>query len=160
MRPAPGKPARSPDPGPYRAIPCPCGHRACSSWMVDPVAAVQGVRFTQEQAEAVAALLGAIQTGTFGGLISFMISSVFQQAEIFNPDADHRFYMECRLCGGTDEARPKAIRPSVALVSHGGACTLNAHLIALKSMMAGNVTATEKSTLTPTHHVAGLTNAR
>jgi hypothetical protein len=57
MRPAPGKPARSPDPGPYRAIPCPCGHPACTSWMVEPVAAVQGVSFTREQAEAVARLL-------------------------------------------------------------------------------------------------------
>lgn len=44
----------------YRAIPCPCGHRACTSWMVDPVAAVQGVRFTQAQAEAVAALLNTL----------------------------------------------------------------------------------------------------
>ncbi len=60
MRPAPGKPARSPDPGPYRAIPCPCGHAACSSWMVDPVAAVQGVSFIEEQARAVAGLLNAM----------------------------------------------------------------------------------------------------
>lgn len=41
----------------YRAIKCPCNHRACSSWMVDPVAAIQGVSFTETQARAVAALL-------------------------------------------------------------------------------------------------------
>lgn len=40
-----------------RAIKCPCGHRACTAWMVDPEAAVQGVRFTQEEAELVASLL-------------------------------------------------------------------------------------------------------
>ena|SRR5215472_5463641 len=38
----------------FRAIPCPCGHPACKSWMVDPVAAIQGVSFTQEEAEAIA----------------------------------------------------------------------------------------------------------
>jgi len=38
----------------FRAMKCPCGHKACTSWFVDPVAAVQCVRFTKEQAEAVA----------------------------------------------------------------------------------------------------------
>lgn len=42
---------------PYTAFKCPCGHPACKSWMIDPAAAVQGVRFTQRQAEAVAQLL-------------------------------------------------------------------------------------------------------
>ena len=41
----------------YRAMPCPCGHSACKSWFVDPVAAVQCVRFTRKQAERVAAVL-------------------------------------------------------------------------------------------------------
>lgn len=44
-------------PGPYRAVKCPCGHVACKAWMVEPVAAVQGVSFTREQAEFVAAAL-------------------------------------------------------------------------------------------------------
>jgi hypothetical protein len=47
------------DPGPYRAIRCPCGHRGCSSWMVEPVAAIQGVSLTEAQARAVADLLNA-----------------------------------------------------------------------------------------------------
>ena len=45
------------DPGPYRAVSCPCGHGSCRSWLVEPVAAVQGVSLTREQAELVAALL-------------------------------------------------------------------------------------------------------
>lgn len=40
-----------------RAIPCPCGDAICKNWLVDPPAYVQGVSFTKEQAEAVAALL-------------------------------------------------------------------------------------------------------
>jgi len=43
----------------YRAMPCPCGHKTCRAWMVNPVAAVQGVSFTRDQAEAVAAFLTA-----------------------------------------------------------------------------------------------------
>lgn len=42
---------------PYTAFKCPCGHPACKSWLIDPAAAVEGVRFTQRQAEAVAQLL-------------------------------------------------------------------------------------------------------
>lgn len=41
----------------YRAVRCLCGHRACKDWHVAPVAAVQGVGFTQRQAEMVANLL-------------------------------------------------------------------------------------------------------
>ena len=48
---------REPDPGPYRAEPCGCGYSACKAWHVWSVTAVQGVRFTREQAEAVAELL-------------------------------------------------------------------------------------------------------
>lgn len=40
-----------------RAIKCPCGHRTCTAWMVDPEAAVQGVLFTEEEAMAVADFL-------------------------------------------------------------------------------------------------------
>lgn len=45
------------DPGPYRAIPCPCGAAVCKNWLVDPVAAIQGVAFSQVQAEFVAETL-------------------------------------------------------------------------------------------------------
>jgi len=40
-----------------RAIPCPCGHRACRNWLVTPHADLQGVSFSKEEAEAVADLL-------------------------------------------------------------------------------------------------------
>lgn len=43
----------------YVARPCPCGHRVCKDWHVWPVAAIQGVHFTKQQAEAVAAYLNA-----------------------------------------------------------------------------------------------------
>ncbi len=45
----------------YTAMKCPCGHPTCKAWMVDPVAAVQSVRFTEAQARAVAAT--ALATG-------------------------------------------------------------------------------------------------
>lgn len=41
----------------YRAIPCACGHKGCSAWHVWPLADVQGVRFTKNQAENVAEML-------------------------------------------------------------------------------------------------------
>lgn len=45
----------------YKAIPCPCGHRTCKNWLVDPVAAVQSVSFTEAQAKAVATLLNDME---------------------------------------------------------------------------------------------------
>jgi hypothetical protein len=51
----------NPTPERYRASPCPCGHRACTSWHVSWVANVQGVSFTQAQAEAVAELLNRME---------------------------------------------------------------------------------------------------
>jgi hypothetical protein len=45
----------------YRASRCPCGHRTCEDWHVTWAAAVQGVHFTREQAEAVAALLNEME---------------------------------------------------------------------------------------------------
>jgi len=41
----------------YSAVKCPCGHPVCKSWLVDPVAAVQGVHFTEAQAKFVAAVM-------------------------------------------------------------------------------------------------------
>ena len=45
----------------YRASRCPCGDPICEDWHVWPVAAVQCVKFTQEQAEAVAELLNNME---------------------------------------------------------------------------------------------------
>jgi hypothetical protein len=45
----------------YKAIPCGCGHRACKAWHVDPVASVQGVRFTEYQARLVAEVLNVCE---------------------------------------------------------------------------------------------------
>lgn len=60
------------------AIPCPCGHKSCKAWMVDPHAAVQGVRFTQEEAERVAEFLNGMPDLTStkfdwpdGGIVCF-----------------------------------------------------------------------------------------
>jgi hypothetical protein len=44
----------------YRAFKCPCGHRACTSWGVDPVSPYQGAHFTERQARATARLLNAM----------------------------------------------------------------------------------------------------
>ena len=41
----------------HTASQCLCTYPNCKDWHVEPVAAVQGVHFTQPQAEAVAALL-------------------------------------------------------------------------------------------------------
>jgi hypothetical protein len=45
----------------YMAVKCPCGHRACKDWHVSNVAHVQGVHFTEEQANAVAKLLNEME---------------------------------------------------------------------------------------------------
>lgn len=41
----------------YRALRCPCGDPICKHWHVSDVAEMQGVRFTQAQAELVARVL-------------------------------------------------------------------------------------------------------
>ncbi len=50
----------------YRATKCPCGDRICKAWHVGYVADVQGVRFTEEQARAVADLLNRMEDGAAG----------------------------------------------------------------------------------------------
>ena len=47
----------------FRPMKCPCGHQACKNWFVDPVAAVQSVSFTQEQACAVANFMNSREWG-------------------------------------------------------------------------------------------------
>jgi len=39
----------------WRATHCPCGHDGCRSWHVSPVAAIQGVSFTEAEARLAAA---------------------------------------------------------------------------------------------------------
>lgn len=45
----------------YTARPCQCGHSSCKHWHVWPVAAYQGVGFTEKQARAVADLLNRME---------------------------------------------------------------------------------------------------
>lgn len=71
----------------------------------------------------------------YGGLISVIIGFAFQKVETLRPEADHRYYLECRLCGGTDELRPvRGSRPSIDTVTHGGACTLAKYLPDLRAL--------------------------
>lgn len=44
----------------HRAVRCSCGHRACKDWHVAPSADAPSVKFTQEEAEAVAKLLNTL----------------------------------------------------------------------------------------------------
>ena len=55
----------------YRAGPCPCEDDFCKDWHVEPVAAMQGVKFTEAQAKKVAILLNGPNemAETFRGLI-------------------------------------------------------------------------------------------
>jgi len=41
----------------YHAVKCPCGAAVCRNWLVDPVANVQGVAFTEVQARFVTNVL-------------------------------------------------------------------------------------------------------
>lgn len=45
----------------YTVSRCPCGHSACKDWHVTWVASVQGVKLTEAQAIAVAALLNEME---------------------------------------------------------------------------------------------------
>lgn len=47
----------------YYATPCQCGDPLCKDWHVKPVAAYQGVCFTEQQARAVAAVLNSSENG-------------------------------------------------------------------------------------------------
>ena len=77
--------------------------------------------------------------GSFGGLISFLISQGFQRVETLNPDRKHRYYLECKLCGGTDELRPiVGSKPAIDMVQHGGACSLAEHLSRLRELAMGS----------------------
>lgn len=57
----------------------------------------------------------------FGSLLSWMIGHSFQRVQTLNPDAKHRFYTQCCLCGGTDEARDH-YKPQIDKVTHQPDC--------------------------------------
>ena len=66
-----------------KAIPYPCGHPACRAWMVSPQAAVQGVRFTEGEARAVADLLNAMaEVRKTGEVRPFVINARISPEEL------------------------------------------------------------------------------
>lgn len=58
----------------YSIRPCPCGHKSCSDWHVWPAAALQGVKFTKNQAEAVVALLNVMEAAEMdAGMVHYVV---------------------------------------------------------------------------------------
>lgn len=53
----------------FKAEPCGCGHASCKDWHIRGIAAVRGVKFTKEQAEAVAKLLEFLVTRDLAELL-------------------------------------------------------------------------------------------
>lgn len=49
----------------YKATPCSCGYPTCKNWFVEPVADIQGVSFTEEQARLVAVVLNAVESSAW-----------------------------------------------------------------------------------------------
>lgn len=82
-------------------------------------------------------MMTGARDGSFGSLISFLIREGFNSIQTLSPQATHRYYLECKLCGGTDELRPVGQRRSIDLVKHGGACTLAEHLPRLRELSDG-----------------------
>lgn len=64
----------------YKATPCPCG--CCKDWHVSPIADVQGVGFSQRQAEAVADLLNWASANPEVSASSMIASLVFSDEPI------------------------------------------------------------------------------
>ena len=74
----------------FKAEPCGCNHRSCRDWHVRGVAAVQGVKFTKEQAEAVAKLLEFLVTRDLAELLRGLgYDNILQDATV----------EECGGCG-------------------------------------------------------------
>ena len=71
---------------------------------------------------------------TFGSLLSLMIAGMFQRVETLNHEAPHRYYVECKQCGGTDNIRERGLRPQIDRVQHLPDCTLHKHLPRLYAM--------------------------
>lgn len=84
----------------YRATPCPCGHKTCKSWHVEPVAAMQGVNFMQDQAEAVAELLNG----------NDLREALKQIAEVDDGISVSRDHTRCYSCFEMHELAVKALK--------------------------------------------------
>lgn len=76
---------------------------------------------------------------TFGSLLDFMIGCSFQRVETLAPDRKHRFYTECRCCGGTDEKRDH-YKTSLSKVEHSETCGFRKHMSRLRAMANEGVT--------------------
>lgn len=70
----------------------------------------------------------------FGSLVSFMIREAFQKVETLDPNRTHRYYLECKLCGGCDISRENGIKPSIDAVKHNDTCTLAKYLTTLRAL--------------------------
>lgn len=77
---------------------------------------------------------------TFGSLLIEMIRHTFQRVESLAPDRPHRFYTECKQCGGNDMSRKAGQRPSLDHVQHRPGCLLAKHLPRLRAMANKDVT--------------------
>jgi hypothetical protein len=77
---------------------------------------------------------------TFGSLLVEMLRGMFSRCETLDPNAPHRFYVECKQCQGTDNDRPRGQRRSMELVKHADGCLLAKHLPRIKAMANKGVT--------------------
>lgn len=64
----------SQQPFPYVARPCQCGSKVCSDWHVWPVADMQGVSLTKDQAIATAVLLNLMDKALPDNLLAMLVS--------------------------------------------------------------------------------------
>ena len=73
-------------------------------------------------------------------MLSMMIGYSFNRVETLDPNCPHRYYYECKQCGGNDKDRKKGVRRQLALVKHAPDCTLVRHLPRLQAMANRDVT--------------------
>lgn len=85
---------------------------------------------------------------TFGSLLDWLIANGFQRVETLAPDRRHRFYTECKLCGGTDEQRNHP-RTTISGVNHTAGCELATHLPRLRALANEGVTTTTQPLPSP-----------
>jgi hypothetical protein len=77
---------------------------------------------------------------SFGGLLSVMISTMFQRVTTLDHKSPHRIYYECKQCRGTDLKRQKGSRPQINSVKHTKDCSLAKHMPRLRAMADRDVT--------------------
>lgn len=76
----------------------------------------------------------------FGSVLSMMIAYAFNRCETLDPDTPHKFYTECRQCGGTDKGRKIGVRSALDLVKHEPGCAMAKSLPRLRAMANKDVT--------------------